>query len=119
MRPSEMLERCIQTGEGMTAAISGFHFTILSRSLPDEIPLRPPKPPLFRDVKGRMSQHNWLVLRDECDRRWDKYMKQVRLHQMEREKVKKLRAILSWVKRTEGAQEWSGETLTYRGVKKC
>jgi len=46
-------------------------------------------------------------------------MKQVRLHQMEREKVKKLRAILSWVKRTEGAQEWSGETLTYRGEKKC
>lgn len=101
MSPSEELELCIKYGAGMSAKLPGIEFTIKPRNLPDEIPPRPEKPPLFRDVKEVLTQQEWHSLRGEYDRQWAAFRRAVVAQAAEQLIVGRLRRIQAMVRKIE------------------
>ena len=102
MKPSEQLQRCIETGEGMTATIKEFTFTIHPRAIPGTIPPQPEPIPRFRDYKATgKTQHEWNILRACYDEVYGAHRQAVIRHQRERATVARLYRIKSVIERIE------------------
>ncbi len=102
MSNSQIVQRCITTGDSARICIPGkIDFTIASRNIPAPLEDPPIKPLLWKECKGLMRKEAWRATRDHYNKLYDQWLHAKAYNQAEKKAVKKLERIKTMVSRFE------------------